>query len=370
MEELSSIQSKLGEFPLILRKDFQRGRFIIAKKDIEANTLIFQCCAYTLAVLDSFKKRFCENCSQYNERGFYSLHCSSCSQVWFCSNECMLSCCISHSPSHGMGASHTVEECSLLKKLLSCKLDKHIVSVIKVLVKILLRWKEEIRIEKIDTETRSSDDALSFNDILMLASNKSSWTPEEVIEWRKPVYLIRKLFPDMKLEEEFLLNLISRIECNNFGLWTERKQKCYGRAIFPHASFFNHSCKPNCYTKIVQGYIFIYTNEFIEKDTELCIQYIDVNKPLSSRQEQLLQGYCFRCTCTRCELEKRCGKASIPKISYAKGTHSRSLLNERSDTGESSNISPMTVQNIHPTLLETIRSTMETITLAERIVSS
>lgn len=45
--------------------------------------------------------------------------------------------------------------------------------------------------------------------------------------------------------EQDIADLYYRERCNCFGIWDE-DDNCLASAIFPIASFFNHSCVPNC----------------------------------------------------------------------------------------------------------------------------
>jgi SET domain-containing protein len=66
-------------------------------------------------------------------------------------------------------------------------------------------------------------------------------------------------------DEDFIMGLVSRIESNNFGLWTRNHMTCYGRALYPYASFFNHSCVPNCEVQINGPFLSIYAIQDIPK---------------------------------------------------------------------------------------------------------
>lgn len=162
---------------------------------------------------------------------------------------------------------------------------------------------------------------------------------EEVMEWRRtihhhllPLLLASSLLPaplvaTPQLAERFLLDLISALESNAFGIWTSGRAgvNC-GRGVWlGGAPFANHSCEPNC--EVVQGLaapdsdeltspalLRIVTSAAVPKGTELTISYTDTNAPLAARRDRLLAEYRFKCACPRCTREEEQGRHA--KISY------------------------------------------------------
>lgn len=178
-----------------------------------------------------------------------------------------------------------------------------------------------------------------FEDVENLVSNRHRWDKEDTTDWIKIVQLVQTLLSMTGEESSELLNsdqlleMISRIESNNFGLWTSaNREACYGRAVFPLASFFNHSCAPNCRT-VIHGTVFTaYAAEDIQSGEELCISYIETNLPRSSRREKLSSDYRFDCDCKRCDTEKeKQGKVtySLSKNCSNKGKGKKKKLKEK-----------------------------------------
>lgn len=57
---------------------------------------------------------------------------------------------------------------------------------------------------------------------------------------------VRKIMPAYcSVTEKDIADLFYRERCNCFGIW-DTNDNCLASAIFPIASFFNHSCVPNC----------------------------------------------------------------------------------------------------------------------------
>eukprot|EP01089_Gocevia_fonbrunei_P020741 TRINITY_DN7795_c0_g1_i1.p1 TRINITY_DN7795_c0_g1~~TRINITY_DN7795_c0_g1_i1.p1 ORF type:complete len:480 (-),score=91.79 TRINITY_DN7795_c0_g1_i1:17-1456(-) len=74
-----------------------------------------------------------------------------------------------------------------------------------------------------------------------------------------------------------------------------------GLGLYPEASFFNHSCAPNCvYSTILNGdYIFVRAIRDIKAGEEICHSYIDLYLTCRERRQQL-ENYLFDCQCERC----------------------------------------------------------------------
>ncbi|KAI8824429.1 uncharacterized protein EV422DRAFT_487271, partial [Fimicolochytrium jonesii] len=151
-----------------------------------------------------------------------------------------------------------------------------------------------------------------------LQSHYSSWPLEDAKDWRKTKNLIVKLLEDCGLLEngdrvppiprgdpsDFVLHLVSKIESNGFGLWSPKTEQCMGRALFPNASYFNHSCDPNTSATQAADEITFRTKRPVKQNEPLTISYIDANIPLHARRSRLQQEYYFHCMCSRCVAEE------------------------------------------------------------------
>ncbi|TPX33633.1 hypothetical protein SmJEL517_g03512 [Synchytrium microbalum] len=155
----------------------------------------------------------------------------------------------------------------------------------------------------------------TYDELVALESHASNWATEEEQSYKKGIRFVKQFVETSaltrKVDETEIKNLVSRIETNGFGVWNHNGS-CYGRAIAPHLSYFNHSCDPNCDVK--GGSIMTVTaNRDIVEGEPLTITYIETNAPVSARRAKLLEDYHFTCGCPRCETE-----AQLPqqKISY------------------------------------------------------
>jgi len=103
----------------------------------------------------------------------------------------------------------------------------------------------------------------------------------------------------------FITALITRDSGNSFGIWDLQLegQELFGYAIYPCASYFNHSCSPNLQKRRNGRFYEFITRCEVAEGEELCISYLGgAERELDkrSRQKRLKEGWFFDCLCSRC----------------------------------------------------------------------
>jgi hypothetical protein len=123
------------------------------------------------------------------------------------------------------------------------------------------------------------------------------------------------------------LRFLSALESNSFGVWGgTARGGLLGRALYPHASFFNHSCAPNCEavqtpgTAVDPPRVELVVRAPVAAGTELCVHYIDCDAPVAARRTELLRAYRFVCQCDRCVRESTPGAARV-HVTYAQSVN-------------------------------------------------
>lgn len=81
---------------------------------------------------------------------------------------------------------------------------------------------------------------------------------------------------------------------------TKERVVLVGRELYIAASYFNHSCRPNCFMEGGALLATITAARDISPGEELAISYIDEAAPLATRRSQLRREFYFHCTCERC----------------------------------------------------------------------
>jgi hypothetical protein len=109
-----------------------------------------------------------------------------------------------------------------------------------------------------------------------------------------------------ELIESTAYAFLSRHLSNSFGIWElpiMPDSENLGSAMYPSASYFNHSCEPNV-LKLRQGRIISFvTSRDIQEGEELCISYGDTNREVEERRKMLKDWWGFNCDCIRCKRE-------------------------------------------------------------------
>lgn len=82
-----------------------------------------------------------------------------------------------------------------------------------------------------------------------------------------------------------------------------RNRDYYGVGIWVLPSFINHSCCPNARRIHVGNYMIVHASRDIKAGEEITFPYLDVLKPVETRQK-MLANWGFRCSCRRCKLEE------------------------------------------------------------------
>jgi SET and MYND domain-containing protein len=103
-------------------------------------------------------------------------------------------------------------------------------------------------------------------------------------------------------------SFVFREMANSFGIWDTPDDvtdvsELLGFAVYPQATFFNHSCSPNVAKCRVGATLKFTTTTNVLSQTPLTIAYGNVDAPVSVRRRRLLENYFFECGCRRCVRE-------------------------------------------------------------------
>lgn len=251
-----------------------QGRFLIASSTLPTGTLILTCEAFATAILDSHRKRLCAHCLSPSPTRTHTLRCSSCDQVYFCSLDCLS---LSTRPQSSTTSTHA-SICSLLRKLATSKCSSHEKSIVKLIIMVYYQRRvldegtsdQFVKTGNEDDETKSSSGlGLTWTESLALQSHYTSWPSQSVKDWSQVTKWLNthcQSLCEFPTPVETLMEWVSRIESNGFGIWALNKsESCMGRGLFPLASFFNHSCDPNCLVTQTQRVLEISTLREVEK---------------------------------------------------------------------------------------------------------
>ncbi|KAJ3121929.1 hypothetical protein HK098_003281 [Nowakowskiella sp. JEL0407] len=181
-----------------------------------------------------------------------------------------------------------------------------------------------------NVETLPLDEKIQLEFLWEVMNNLSTFSRNANISDSFSSYF-KQYFPD---SIDFI-SLMSIRTMNGFGLW-DSASECLGHGLYPSASFFNHSCRPNMVrdtgmravehidrtfhaslidmgsplTKseiisalALQPSVVFTALETMPKNTRLHHSYITLTQKRSARIEELKSGYHFECNCERCGSE-------------------------------------------------------------------
>ncbi|KAF9542734.1 hypothetical protein EC957_001715 [Mortierella hygrophila] len=110
----------------------------------------------------------------------------------------------------------------------------------------------------------------------------------------------------LSIDNTFFRTILYREVANSFGI-RDSSDELLGFAVFPRASFFNHSCRPNIQKKRRQSSRVVKARQMeywstgvIMEGEECCISYGDISTGVEERRARLEDMYFFWCSCLRC----------------------------------------------------------------------
>ncbi|KAG0044974.1 hypothetical protein BGZ83_009750 [Gryganskiella cystojenkinii] len=128
---------------------------------------------------------------------------------------------------------------------------------------------------------------LRIRDAFFLLDIESAWSPAS----------------RLSIDSTLYRTMLYREVANSFGI-RDSSDELLAFAIFPLASYFNHSCRPNVEKRRVGRHFEYWTTVPIEQDEECCISYGDIGPGRIERQKRLEDAYFFHCNCVRCVEEE------------------------------------------------------------------
>jgi len=294
------------------------GRFMVAPYALAPCTVVCTAPVHVLSVLEEWKKRVCASCFAVAP-GRQTHSCAACDQAWYCSD----ACCARHTKVGGVGGVAHSLVCPALRKFPALKkLGKSNMAMLRLMLEVFAR-------RHADTTKGGDFDGLVHHP-------PSYAAPKEEREWGRACELFREALAccewcpwrsgddgdSDKMPSDLELHaVLSRLDSNCFGCYTEDGGSVCGHGAYLAAAAFNHSCAPNCAASSGVGFMCVVTQQAVAAGEELTIAYADTNLPRAARQKYLKNCYCFDCACPRCEAEA--AGVNKQKLSYNTGAGGR-----------------------------------------------
>ncbi|XP_068212579.1 SET and MYND domain-containing protein 4-like [Palaemon carinicauda] len=312
----------------------ERGRYVIAKRDIRPGDILMVEKPYCTMMNPDFLPSHCYNCYQ---RAFVPIPCNSCAKVCYCSEECRAASW------EGLHA----KECKILNHLIEPGIGKIAALTYRVLTTLTWSKLQKLR-EKIEALVQDELEEVST------AEDDSSNNLPKVMEWKGPylptdymtvlhlttnsskrsfgdlfkraitaVYLSKCLKiagyfncgkssdEDVLFAASILLRHLQGSSCNAYAIdefelgsngVVDAKSNEVGGALYPTISLTNHACSSNTSRYSVGDMCVLHAIKPIPKNCEIFdnygfFYYLNTN---NERQQILLNQYKFKCECEAC----------------------------------------------------------------------
>jgi len=186
--------------------------------------------------------------------------------------------------------------------------------------KKLLRQQSEVKVDPdilsflYSTALNATPDSESA--LMALADNPDVYQTASLEQHTKAYGLLLTLLPSGLLENiraNLCHEYVSRASHNAFSIRPtadgDHSGEFLGYGVWPEASFFNHSCRPNL-RKSREGRQWSFwtaSDTDIEEGDELCITYLggeERDLTISQRRDKLKEEWGFWCRCQRCIQEE------------------------------------------------------------------
>eukprot|EP00696_Hemimastix_kukwesjijk_P011216 gnl/Hemi2/2407_TR848_c0_g1_i1.p1 gnl/Hemi2/2407_TR848_c0_g1~~gnl/Hemi2/2407_TR848_c0_g1_i1.p1 ORF type:complete len:331 (-),score=43.83 gnl/Hemi2/2407_TR848_c0_g1_i1:170-1162(-) len=274
-----------------------KGRLLSTTTSLPAGLLIQRSIPYAAISCEPYKSYYCETCLSTGDPvatedvplSGGAFGCDDCQGVWYCSKQCQQENLTLHqqvcAPLLDIRSNDTVINDTIV--------EEDLMSSLRLVLYMLL---SQPRPEDCSSELLED---LGRDSIDRLVGDYAGLSVESKLYCDNLVQLVRK-FPALNdHSNEYLSSLVAHLLCNGFGIWNSDND-CYGYAIYPTSSFYNHSCDPNVGRVQVGTSLEFYTLRDILPNEELCISYIDPRLTKDQRVSYLQQDYMFECGCERC----------------------------------------------------------------------
>ncbi|KAI9209415.1 uncharacterized protein BJ171DRAFT_117276 [Polychytrium aggregatum] len=295
--------------PLAIRESPLEGRFAVAKINIEPGDAVLSARCYAIALNHNCRKQACHNCYGFTLKTSLPIACSGCSSVWYCSETCRRRRSAFHdlAECRFFREIHRLSQPGLFRKwtndaIRALKLTdpekkecleyeyKDLQDLGRLMLSALLRKSMEESVLQLRHQDWRAASPL-WEDVMALVSNEERLGSGELAQLRFVHQLFSTLpplantdllhlpFPTSSTVPEAKLSItaehgssdVSELsldsnfsqlyrrhfpsatdfirfngirKSNAFGLW-DSANEAIGQAIYPFASYFNHSCGPN-----------------------------------------------------------------------------------------------------------------------------
>jgi hypothetical protein len=295
----------LDPFPLKLRANKSKGRYVVAKMNADVGSLLLEEIPNAFVVFKQFATEFCQHClvrisnNQTQSSGLFGakktaagVTCTDCrKQSFWCSERCKEEDLI-----HKVGCKYLIE----LPGIAGAASADY--NLLRLVLHIVLR-------RHLEKDTQMPGTAFEFVADLLSHHKSFSASFTHSIEMAGMDFV--NMFQGGPLETihvDELVKLACRINSNSHAVHDPSREvnATIGVGIFPLVAMLNHSCTPNAlFVSSESGKMHVRAIKPIKEGEEVCVSYVDLFAPKWDRQGSLLSSKFFWCECSRCHCEDK-----------------------------------------------------------------
>ncbi|XP_068642154.1 histone-lysine N-methyltransferase ASHR1 isoform X2 [Aristolochia californica] len=132
-----------------------------------------------------------------------------------------------------------------------------------------------------------------------LMAHMSEIGEQKLVLYAQMANLVSLILPSLELNLKEIAQNFSKLACNAHTI-CDSELRPMGTGLYPVISIINHSCLPNSVLVFEEKVAVVRAVDFILKDTEVTISYIETAASTETRQKALKEQYLFTCKCPRC----------------------------------------------------------------------
>mmetsp|Transcript_22212 Transcript_22212/g.28753 ORF Transcript_22212/g.28753 Transcript_22212/m.28753 type:complete len:691 (+) Transcript_22212:21-2093(+) len=265
---------------MLVRVNEDKGRYGIARRDLEAGTVIFEDLPMAFIISKPFRELYCARCGHYGAPE----KCNNDPYHSYCSKNCRVK-----------DAAVRVMEANAYNGIEKLAEDAEMdCDLLRMMAKILCKHVFNVK-EKGEDEIWERMQTLQTHRDRM----EASWL-ESVEKGLAP--LLELLPESARVPLDKAMDLACQINTNAHGISDSTGgNSSVGFGIFPKVAYLNHSCKPNAIYTFREGVMAVRALAPIAAGEEITLHYIDLLQARADRQRELQVTRYFTCTCERCE---------------------------------------------------------------------
>eukprot|EP00124_Ichthyophonus_hoferi_P005620 Ihof_evm2s865 gene=Ihof_evmTU2s865 len=280
-------------FPLRIERSEEKGRYVVAARDLKAGEIVLTCSPLALTLNHQLWTDKCNHCFKSSPN---MPRCASCLQTRYCSKACQVSAWTQYHKA----------ECGAFKALTWEGIPDIALDELVLLHRSLIA-----RAQWLAAGKPSLSDRCTWDDIELMPAHELEMKASDPERYQGNVMLAEiclqmaarwsKQLRPYGPTRELACTLLCRMQCNDFSIWNDLLVGV-GSGVYPEGALLNHACSASCvvtYEPLSHRQVFRCLRDLQEGD-ELTHSYMDPLGTTTQRQAKIRSMYYFDCKCSMC----------------------------------------------------------------------